>query len=197
MWDLDFSQHFPLEVSSDGVTVNLATAREVFEFFGEHRSGLFGANDESHFWAGDSDEARERYLDRACDVFTFEHGDRVVGIFIGNPIDWSTYYIRMTAFVRDYQGKALYARFLSTLFELLASCGVSRVEAETAPSNLSCVSALVRQRFMASGTVLTERWGALTRFTKYLDERAEGVYLQQFCQAGEIHRRRGRRGGDA
>ncbi len=197
LWDLDFADHFPLEVSTDGVSVGVGTPADVLEFFGEHHSSLFGASEGSRFWSGDGADAKARYLERVCDIFVFSHEGRSVGVFIGNPIDWSTYYIRMTAFVREYQGKALYARFLSKLFALLSSAGVSRVEAETAPSNLSCVSALVRQRFMASGSVLTERWGALTRFTKYLDSGPESVFLEQFCHGGEIHRRGRRHGGDA
>jgi hypothetical protein len=119
-----------------------------------------------------------------------------VGLFIGNPVDWSTYYIRSTAFLREYQGRTLYQRFLAQLFALLAEAGVSRVEADTAPSNLQCVAALMRQRFSASGTVLSERWGALSRFTRHLDPDAEETFLRQFCASGAIHRQQNHRQRD-
>lgn len=193
LWNIDFSAHFPMVVSDDGVTIDHAGPEEALEFTGEHYGALFGDPEASQFFAGDSRAARERYLKHACDVFVFKDGPRAVGLFIGNPVDWSTYYIRSTAFLPEYQGRALYQRFLAELFALLAEAGVCRVEAETAPSNLQCVAALMRQRFVVSGTVLSERWGALTRFTRHLDPDAEKTFLTQFCASGAIHQQQNQR----
>lgn len=193
LWNIDFSAHFPMVVSDDGVTVELAGAEEALEFASEHYGALFGDSETSPFFSGDSRAARERYLTHVCDVFVFKDGSRAVGLFIGNPVDWSTYYMRSLAFLEEYQGRSLHQRLLDELFAMLAKGGVCRVEVETAPSNLQGVSALVRQRFMASGSVLSERWGALTRFTKHLEPGAERVFLGQFCFSGAVHQQRNQR----
>jgi hypothetical protein len=193
LWNIDFSAHFPMVVSDDGVTIDHAGPEEALEFTGEHYGALFGDPEASQFFSGDSRAARERYLKHACDVFVFKDGPRAVGLFIGNPVDWSTYYIRSMAFVDEYQGRTLHQRFFDRLFALLANAGVCRVEADTAPSNAQCASALFRQRFVVSGSVLSERWGALTRFTRHLDPEAASTFLGQFCFSGALHQQRNQR----
>ena len=67
------------------------------------------------------------------------------------------------------------------LFEQLKRAGVERVEADTSPANMATMHLLTRLRFNMTGTTLSERWGAHVHFTKFLDERSEGVFLEQFC----------------
>lgn len=193
LWDIDYDAYFPLAVSEDGITVQVVGVDDALEFVGDHYGALFGEANDSPFWSGDSPSARERYLRHACDLFLFKDGHLPVGLFIGNPVDWSTYYIRSTAFLAKYQGRSVYQRFLAQLFALLTDAGVSRVEADTAPSNLQCVAALMRQRFVVTGSVLSERWGALTRFTRHLHPEAECTFLKQFCASGAIHHQQNHR----
>jgi hypothetical protein len=186
LWGIDYAQHFPLALGEE-LSVGVADVSEALQFAGEHFAGVFGTAAEATFWTGGSAEARVRYLERVCDLFIFRDRGEAVGLFVGNPVDWSTYYIRSTVFLRAYQGRALYQRFLSTLFQLLGDAGVERVEAETAPSNLQCVIALTRQRFFASGSALTDRWGALTKFTCHLHAAPKAVFLRQYCSSGDVH----------
>lgn len=187
LWGLDLNARLPLQVSADGVWVRLGGPADLAAFYGENHDALFGASGDREFLCREQSPAKARYINHVCDVLVFQHEERIVGAFVGNPVDWSTYYIRSTAFLAQYQGRALYRRFLDVLFGELAAVGVQRVEAETAPSNLQCVSALMRQHFAVSGTVLSEQWGALTRFTKHLDESARTVFVRQFCRGGEVH----------
>jgi len=192
LWGIEWHELLPLTVSDDGVQVRLGDADDALRFAQQHFGSVFGTG--SRFFSEQPTEARRNYLEQVCDVFVFEHCGTDIGLFVGNPIDWSAYYIRNTAFVREYQGRAIYRKFLELLFDVLARAGVARVEAETAPSNLQCQTALVRQRFVASGTVLSDRWGALMKFTKYLDPQAQTVFADQFCALSEHHELRSERG---
>ncbi len=197
LWGIDFRAHFPLVVRSGPstiVTADVVTVDELDRFTGERYRSLFGVGDDSQFWRAAPSAARRQYLRRACDLFLFRDGPDPVGLFVGNPLDWSSYYIRSTAFLPEYRGNALYQGFLAHAFEVLRAAGVARIEAETAPSNLACVAALLRQGFFASGSVLSEQWGACTRFTKHLDLDAQSVFLDRFCRAGSGHVRTPRRG---
>jgi hypothetical protein len=40
-----------------------------------------------------------------------------------------------------------------------------------------------------TGTTLSDRWGAQVKFTRFLDEESERIFLGQFC-AGVRHQRR-------
>jgi hypothetical protein len=126
---------------------------------------------------------------QSADVLEVRQAGRTIGLLIGAPSDWSTYYLRSLAFLRAYQGRQLHARIFPWMFAELARAGVRRVEAETSPSNLATVMLLTRMRFNITGNVLTERWGALLRLTRYLDESAEDVFLDKFCTGIRYQRR--------
>src|SRR5690606_32501306 len=97
------------------------------------------------------------------------------------------------AVLPEHQGTAIVQRFFhGVLFPVLAAVGVERVEADVAPSNLAMVHIVTRAQFNASGTLLTERWGAHTRFTKFLCADSERVFLDQFCSGVKYQLREGR-----
>jgi hypothetical protein len=72
-------------------------------------------------------------------------------------------------------------KFFPHLFERLRLAGVERVEADASPANFASLQTLLRNRFNVTGSVLSERWGALVRLTRFLDDDATGVFLDQFC----------------
>jgi hypothetical protein len=191
LWGIDWRRHFPIAASQDGVVIEVGDADSAESFARDNFESIFGPTlarerQVNQFSGG---AARHTFVAHACDVFVFRDGEDVVGLFVGNPIDWSTYYIRSTSFVAAYQGLGLHKRLLAALFQELAAAGVERVEAETAVSNLHCISALTRSGFVASGTVLSERWGALARFTRHLHEPSECEYLNRFSHSPNAHRR--------
>lgn len=189
LWDIDYRSVFPLVVSDDGTVAELGDVDRAMEFVREHYSTVFGDARESSFWREDAEATRERYLRQACDLFLFSNGGRTVGLFMGNPVDWSTYYMRSWAFLEEYQSRGIAHGFLAALLPLLAKSGVARFETDTAPSNHQSIAAMMREGFVVSGSVVSERWGALARFTKYLNPEAEASFVKQFCASGDIHQR--------
>jgi GNAT superfamily N-acetyltransferase len=192
LWDIDWGKWLPRQITDDGIELRLSDIQAAMPFISAHYAEIFEQELERHrFFSEPFDGAKMRYY-QTNDVFEIKHGERTVGLLIGAPSDWSTYYIRSMAVLPAYQGRQLPRCILPFVFERLAEVGVRRFEAETSPSNLVSVLNLTRLRFNITGTVLTERWGALLRFTKFVDEQAEGVFLDRFCSGVRYQRRRHR-----
>ncbi|HEY3500089.1 MAG TPA: GNAT family N-acetyltransferase [Polyangiaceae bacterium] len=182
LWDIDWREELPHVLADDGIVVDACDFSEVVPFIAANYPGIFGYESRpSRFLAGGTSAARRRYYEAVGDCFVFRDGLETAGVLICTPVDWGTYYIRSTALLPEYQGRGLVQRFFPRLFERLRAAGVERVEAETAPSNFASLQILLRSRFSVTGTVLSERWGALVRLTRFLDGAAGEVFLDQFC----------------
>jgi RimJ/RimL family protein N-acetyltransferase len=180
-WSLDWNRHFPVELTDDGITVHASSYDAAHPFISEHSRAIFREDPNSAFSTTRLDARKADYYRRAGDFFEIRKEERTVGIVVGNPVDWSTYYIRSAAVLPEFQCRQLAPGVLRLLFVHLAAVGVERVEADTSPSNLRVVQILTNLHFNVTGTVLGDRWGAQVRFTRFLDAQSEDVFLQQFC----------------
>lgn len=181
LWNLRWEEHLPERVTQDGVMVVHSDFERALPFIVAHYAEIFQDDPSSPFASAKLDEAKARYYRAAGDFFEFVHAGRTVGLLVGTPVDWSTYYIRSAASLREYQGKKMIQRFFPKMFALLKSAGVERVEAHTSPSNMATLHLLTRLRFNVTGSVLSERWGAHVHFTRFLDDDRERTFLDQFC----------------
>lgn len=192
LWGFSWSDILPYGIGNEGVQVVGSTFDSALPFIHNHYAEIFHEDPTVSPFVTKVDAARQRYYRAAGDFFEFVHEGRTVGLLIGTPIDWGSYYIRSAAALPRYQGKKIIQRFFPVLFEQLKRAGVERVEADTSPSNMATMHLLTRLRFNMTGTVLSERWGAHVHFTKFLDEASEGVFLEQFC-SGVKYQLRGRK----
>jgi RimJ/RimL family protein N-acetyltransferase len=182
VWNIDWSEHLPCQVTQDGIVVDYSTFERALPFIAAHFATIYEEDPAtSSFPQRGMTEAKSRYYRQFADTFEFKDRGETVGFFICTPVDWSTYYLRFIAILKEYQGKKLFQEFLPTLFDILGSAGVERVEADTSPSNLAIVHILNKFKFNVAGTNLTDRWGALIRFTRFLDRASEGIFLRQYC----------------
>jgi RimJ/RimL family protein N-acetyltransferase len=182
MWGVDWSAHLPAKLTDDGVVMDASSYDEASPFIGSKFAAMFEEDlASSPFMHGKATDAKGRYYRLCADFFAFRHRGSIVGVLVCNPIDWSTYYIRFCAFLPEYQGRQLLQRFFPEFFRILKLAGVERIETETSPSNLAVMHIMNRFRFNNIGTILSERWGALVRFAKFLDDESEDVFLRQFC----------------
>ncbi len=179
LWQIDWTEHLPFEVTS-GIVVHASTFERSTPFIREHYQTIFEENEESPFAARLAGR-KERYYRVAADFFEFKDGEATVGLLIGTPVDWSTYYIRSAAALPKYQGKKIIQRFFPKMFDVLREAGLERVEADTSPSNMATLHLLTRLRFNPTGSLLSDRWGAMVHFTRFLGEQSEDVFLRQFC----------------
>jgi RimJ/RimL family protein N-acetyltransferase len=157
----------------------------------EHYALIFEQSRNVPFSNTKHSDSKMRYYRIAGDFFEFKDGATTIGLLVGTPVDWSSYYIRSAAVLPAYQGRKVIQRFFPLLFERLKEAGLERVEADTSPSNMATMHLLTRLRFNVSGTILSERWGAHVHFTKFLSDGVEDAFLGQFC-SGVMYQQRER-----
>lgn len=180
LWGIHWADILPQQVTRD-VTVVASSFDQALPFIEANYSTIFEDKGDDRFFNPDSPTLKARYYRIAGDFFEFKQGARTVGLLIGTAVDWSTYYIRSAAALPEIQGSQMIQRFFTPMFAYLKAAGVERIEAETSPTNMAVIHLLSRMRFNPSGTVLTDRWGALLKLTRHLDEGAERVFINQFC----------------
>ena len=189
LWGIRWDALLPLDLGG-GSSVRTSSLAAAMPFVREHYAHIFEDDGTSPFRNDVLTPMKARYYELCADFFEFVHDHKTVGLLVCDPLDWSTYYIRSAAILPEHQGRQLVQRFFTSLaFELLARTGVCRVDIDVSPSNVAMLHIATRLRFNPTGTVLTERWGALTRFTKFLSDDAHQVFLEQFCSGVKYQRR--------
>ncbi len=178
----------PVQVT-ETVTAHAVSFDAAAEFIRAHYASAFDSVPGSPFSASDASPSKLAYYRHAADCFELREHGRAVALFIGNAVDWSSYYFRSTAALPEYQGRGAIPRFLPFLFRELARVGVERIEADASPSNATTMQLLLRVGFKATGTTLSDRWGALVRLTKFLAPPAEQIFVDQFCAVASGNRK--------
>lgn len=179
-WGCDLSQRLPLTLTQAGTQAVAGDITRIRTFLVEQFACL--TEEASHAVQNElCSQAKRHYLASACDLIELRHAGETVGAIVGAPEDWATYYVRFFALAPDFQKPALTRRFArECLFEPLAACGVPRICAETSPANRAMARLFSELSFLATGHQLSERWGPLVRYTKFLDPACESVFLQRF-----------------
>jgi hypothetical protein len=178
LWSLDWRCVLPW--SFEEVRVEVASFEDSMPFMREHYASIFGSQGgESRFLSSPMTEAKRRFCNDS-DVFLFRAAGRTVGLLMANPTDWSTYYMRSVAVLPEFRERRLLTRFMEQSYGPLRDAGVERIEGECSPANAPMMRMLVGQGFLVTSTANSERWGATVRFTKFLSDEAEGVFLRQF-----------------
>lgn len=173
--------HAPFQLH-DGVIMEPVTLDEALAFTRDHYARIFGATSgDTRFLSEPMTAAKERFLAES-DRFAFRDGGAMIGLLVGNPVDWSTYYWRSVAFLPEHQGRGLLAAALEHTDAILRDAGVVRVEGEAAPINYRQVRLLMRLGYCVTGSTNSERWGAMLRLTKFLRPEAEEHFANQFCR---------------
>jgi ribosomal protein S18 acetylase RimI-like enzyme len=180
-WNLDWARLFPIVLTEDGITARWSNYDASLPFIREHYKAIFHEDVNSAFSTTRLSAQKADYYRLAGDFFEVREGERTIGLFVGTPVDWSTYYIRSAAVLPEFRCRNLSKLILRFLFVHLAAAGVERVEADTSPSNLRVVQILTSLDFNITGSVLSDRWGAQVRLTRFLDAQSEEVFLRQFC----------------
>lgn len=179
-WKFDLCDHMPRKLTSDGVCAERGEPQRVRAFLKDEFPVL---TEEAVAPIANADAAlaKREYIETACDLVELRHEEKTVGVLVGAPEDWSSYYIRIFAVAQRYQRPTLIRRFgAECIFEPLRAHHVQRVVADTSPCNLAMSRTLSELRFYATGHQLTDRWGPLVRYTKFLDPACEDAFLRRF-----------------
>ena len=181
LWGLDLSQRLPRTLTSDGVQAVPGELTRVQDFLAREVPAV---QEEAHGAAPSANivDAKHWYLQNACDVLELRHDERTVGILVGAPEDWSSYYVRIFAIMQAYQRPALRRRFVrECLFEPLIAHQVERIVADTSPVNLGMAIVFNELHFHVTGHQLSDRWGPLVRYTKFLNPACEAAFNRRFA----------------
>lgn len=184
LWDLDWSAVLPWVF--DDVTVEYGTYDDARPFVAEHYPSIFG-DATANFFAEGMTEAKARFW-REMDVFLFRHEGRTVGMTAGHPSDWSTYYVRTFALLRECRERGLATQFGRALDATLRAVGVERCESDTSPANQGMLRFYLNEGYVATATMNSERWGSVIRFTKFYGEESASVFRRQFLAVPDAKR---------
>lgn len=180
IYGLNWRKHFPLDLGG-GLSVDAAPAEEGLAFMRRNFAEIYRDSPPGAFLTEEYNDNKLRYYREAGDFFLFREGAKPVGIFVGTPVDWSTYFFRNCSILPEYQGKKIYQKLLVHLLKVLPHYGIDRVEGDVSPANLGHIHILNKLQFNIAGLRMTERWGSLLHFTKYLSPKHEQVFLDQYC----------------
>jgi len=182
IWNIPWEERFPFSIPGTDVVVTLSTYEEVADFLRQNFAKIYGESAlKSPFLLLDQSEERQRYYRSVGDFFTFVQNGKIIGTFVGTAFDWSTYYLRNISMLPEYRGKKYYQAFLEYFLGCLAQSGVERAEGDIAPDNYASMHVLQKMEFVTTGLHMSERWGAMVHYTKFLKPRNRDVFLNQFC----------------
>ncbi len=181
LWDLKWKRVLPW--TFEEVSVDLGVFDDAIPFIQQHYGQIFGTQSgEARFLTDPLTETKRRF-GAEMDVFFLRAPEGTIGVVMGHPTDWTTYYIRSAAFLPEYRARHFGSRIVEEMYEPLREVGVERLEVECSPANLPMMRMMVGQGFMMTSTVNSERWGYMARFTRFLREEGEAVFLRQYCAA--------------
>jgi RimJ/RimL family protein N-acetyltransferase len=183
VWGLDFTQGLPCVLSNDGIEATAGELDRVLAFMAEQFPSLTEEVGAKSVKPHESTAAAKQwYLSSASDLIELRHEGQTVGVLVGAPEDWGSYYVRIFAMSPAYQRPGLIRRFArQCLFGPLRAHHVERVVADTSPANLAMTRLFSELRFHVTGHQLSDRWGPLVRYTKFLDPACESAFCARFA----------------
>lgn len=184
LWQLDWSKHFPKALPETGISVEYASYDESLGFIQANFKEIYGGISNGRFVERFDAEAKARFYRAAGDFFLFRDvaTQELVGVGVCNPADWSTYYFRNIAVLPAVQGRGIYQAFFAYLKEVLRDYGVQRIDGHIAPTNLPHIHAITKIGGYATGTEMSERWGAMLHFVVFVDDQTRETFDAHFCE---------------
>ncbi|MEY4616358.1 MAG: hypothetical protein RJB66_1318 [Pseudomonadota bacterium] len=181
IFDLDWSKVFPYSLTTFD-QIEIIDASTAQQFILEHHKSTFQLEYwGNRFFTEGTSDAKLRYYQKIADHFLLTHQGQPIGLVIGTLMDGHSYYLRYGMILRDFSSAGRIQGFVKYLLSVLATHHIDRVETDVSPANLVNVHVFNKLQFNITGLNLSERWGALIRFTKILNSNAEIIFLDQFC----------------
>jgi len=182
VFDLNWKRHFPFQIQDSEIQIRCGSFEVCHDFYINNYEKIYQSDEgQVRFFQEEPGAAKNRYYKEAGDFFEFYASGHLVGIFVGTPSDWSTYYIRNISILPDYQNKKISQIFYKKLLMILDDHSVARVEVDISPGNLRHLHIFTKLQFKVTGLKLSERWGALVQLTRFLVPQAEDVFDTQYC----------------
>lgn len=177
---LQFSwrDHLPIRLPN-GESIEMITYEQSTQFIAENIERCFKERVPAFNPESDQASRREAFYKITGDFFGFFTPEgKLFGVTTGHMTDWSSYYIRFSMILPEFQGGPLAKAFMEFLDQFLEKQGVGRLSSQASPLNLSSIGVLTRQGMTFSGVEVSDRWGVILTYTKVYRRRVE--HLQRF-----------------
>lgn len=163
------------------VSFEISNSDEVNDFVKNHYKEIFSKNlEESPFTILKSSPFKEAFSRICMDHFIFKVDDEPIGFFMGNLVDWESYYLRYINILPNFRRYQISMDFYHYFLDVLNRVGVNKAEAHLSSNNSSQIKKLIKLGFILTGQQLTIRWGTLANFSKYFDEDENHKFQGQF-----------------
>ncbi|HKY63863.1 MAG TPA: GNAT family N-acetyltransferase [bacterium] len=177
----NWEDHLPHRID-EHEQIELSSFDQAMEFHRENYARVFTLEgQEMPFLEDPFTEFKQKYYREVGDFMVFRRDSKVIGVYTGTLIDWSTYYHRNLYFLSEFQSQGRGTKIQDFVHQILRNFGVVKTEADISPSNLAQVKMLNRAEYNIAGVNYSERWGVLVRFCKFLNPRNEKAFLDRFC----------------
>lgn len=180
LYGIDWNKLLPQKIGN--YELRKGSVESLFQFSIQNSED---AHDENSFVPGFKPFTEEiseklKYYQLCSDVFDFYLGDELVGVAVSNPSDWCSYYLRYILIKKEHQGHNLQNQWVRFVIASVEPHGIERIEVDFSPANTVQLFHYQRMGFYYVGMTMSERWGAVMRYVRYLNPNRRDAYLDQF-----------------
>jgi len=179
---------FPMNLP-ENITARCVGSKELFDVYNKHINEIFpsGSFDNELINEGLRARAEKRSpLKKRHQLLHFEHIlffnelNAPIGWMFGESQDQSTFYMRNTAFLKEYQNKGIYTAFLKELLEYIKYIGYEKVVSHHLGTNKAVLIPKLKLGFDICGLELHETIGANVKLVHMLHEDRKSVYHHKY-----------------
>ena len=185
------NKYFPYNLSN-GYVIEVATRESVYEFINENIAKVFPGRDPARSFR--RPESRQvvfrellgNYLRLHHEWFIFKFNNEVVGWFIGEAEDYSTFYMRNTGILPDHQNRGIYGEFAKHFFSYISELGYERISSQHKITNQKILIKKLKMGFIICNLELTEDWGPMVKLVKLLPDDRRDFFIKSFGDQSHI-----------
>lgn len=179
--DIPWHEYLPITLKN-GYEIHSGSFEEVKMFAQSHFQQIYSPIDpKTQYRWGEDHPNKKSFYENFAEIFLFKKGAEIIGFHVINLTDWSTVYHRNVSISKKHQNKQLWQLWFACLIEILKAHQIHRVECDVSPGNTKKVHVLNKMGFRVTGFNTSERWGAVMKFTKFLNSEYENLFQKNLC----------------
>lgn len=182
LWNIDWKQELSHDLINDRFKFCVGNRELLDLFMNKHKDKIFYQSErESPFFNRSISPHKKQYLEYVSDIFLIYDNRDIVGVFVSDPTDWSSYYLRYINILPECRGEKLCELCCQRLFPILEKHNIERVSCDISPIHKAQIHRMTNLGFVITGTFQSERWGVLLQFTKFFNQETEQNFSKNFC----------------
>lgn len=184
IWGVNWKNYLPCSLGSSDYKLVFTDSKEFFKLKKSELSFLITSEETTDQFLKEINKVeKNNYLENVSDFFIIKKNQVIVGLVICELMDWSTYYLRYIFLDPNHRGQELTKSFVIFIEKILSNFNVDKLVCEISPINSAQIIRMSELGFICTGNTLSERFGTLIKFTKFLKPDPLKVFGQQFTQS--------------